>query len=143
MEDVPLEDEELSSDDLLDDVRQSLIDENAKIEQEKKPSWWQKLGVGKRKTRSSEELIPDVDIPDEVDVFETADVEVEADEQDDAGELIDDLIEMLETEEEETFPEIETDLVADTIQVEEVKPEPEKVDVGELKETSLQRQYTR
>ena len=132
-----VEDEEPSSDDLLDDVRQSLIDENAKIEQEKKPSWWQKLGVGKRKTRSSEESIPDVDIPDEVDIIETANVEIEADDQDDAGESIDDLIEMLETEEEETFPEIETDLVADTIQVEEAKPEPEKVDVGELKKRAF------
>ena len=45
LEDAPsTDDEEISANDLLDEVRQSLIEENAKIEGEKKPSRWQKPG---------------------------------------------------------------------------------------------------
>lgn len=136
VDDVPQMEDEFSPDDLLDDVRQSLIEEDAKAEQEKKPSWWQKLGSGSRKNKSSDEPIPVVETSEDVDAYELEDVDDTTDQQDDVGESIDDLIEMLETEEEETLPEPE--LVIDTVQVEEDElPEPEKVDVGELKKRAF------
>lgn len=136
-EDAPSTEDELSPDDLLDDVRQSLIEENENIEREKKPSWWQKLRMGKQKTKSSDEAMPDLEVPDEVDDFEVGEVEVAAEQEEDIGESIDDLIEILEAEHQEGTSDEK--LVPDPVQVEDEQPEREKVDIVELKKRAFRR----
>jgi len=136
VEDAPVEEDELSPDDLLDGVRQSLIEENGQAEKEKKPRWWQKLGVGARKAKDPDEAIAVVDVQDE-DVPQVVEenVEVVEDQQEDVGESIDDLIEMLEAEEEEESLDVE--LAAALDQIEEEQPTLKKVDVAELKKRAF------
>jgi hypothetical protein len=134
-DDVQLDTEdEISPDDLLDDVRRSLIEENARAEEEKKPNWWQKLGDGRRKTKDTEDIEPVADAYLEEDV-DLDMAETESFEQDDAGDSIDDLIEMLETEDEVSAVEMETE--STFVQLEE-QSEIEKVDVDELKKRAFQ-----
>lgn len=136
-EDIPLDDIELSADDLLDDVRRSLIEENEDAEESKKPSLWQKIGFGSRKKKDVDEVPVDVDgavVSEDVDVEETVE-SVESD--DDAVESIDDLIEILESDgDDETSSK--ADVVASEIQGEQDEPEVEKVDVKELKKRAFQ-----
>ena len=134
--DVELEDDEFSPDDLLDDVRRSLIEENEKAEKEKKPSWWQKLGVGARKAKDSDEATDVVDVQDEDSILAVEEnIEAPEDQQQDVGESIDDLIELLEADEEDESSEIELTPVPEPIQVEQ--PKPEKIDVAELKKRAF------
>ena len=134
--DVELEDDEFSPDDLLDDVRRSLIEENEKAEKEKKPSWWQKLGVGARKSKDSDEAADIVDVQDEDSILAVEEnIEAPEDQQQDVGESIDDLIELLEADEEDEPSEIELTPAPEPIQVEQ--PKPEKIDVAELKKRAF------
>ena len=145
LDDVSSDDEELSPDDLLDDVRRSLIEEGAKDDEEKKKktSWWQKLGVGKQKAETSDEMSEVADESVDVDVTEssddaTANVVME-DVQDDVGDSIDDLIEMLEFEDAVEEAVSNEDFAPEPVQVEyeEPEPEPEQVDVDELKKRAF------
>ncbi|HSG42624.1 MAG TPA: hypothetical protein VLA72_05665 [Anaerolineales bacterium] len=133
VEDVSSEEEVFSPDDLLDDVRRSLIEENERAEKEKKPKWWQKLGVGARKTKDSDEVEEIVEPPVQESLIDMEeDVE---DSQEDAGESIDDLIELLETEDDEQSPDVE--LIPAAAHIEEEQPKTEKVDVEELKKRAF------
>ena len=135
-EDVHLDDVELSADDLLDDVRRSLIEENEKAEEIKKPSLWQKIGFGGQKKKSTE----DVDafrVDDSIDLENVDVVNEEVEVQDDAVESIDDLIEMLETDDEEVSPDVVVVKLKE--QSEEPKVEEKKVDVEELKKRAFER----
>lgn len=136
-EDIPLDDVELSADDLLDDVRRSLIEENAEVEENKKPSLWQKIGFGSRKKKVADEVqaaVEDVIISEDADVEETLEV------QEDAVESIDDLIEILEADDDDEEIRLESEVVASEIHDEQDEPEPEieKVDVKELKKRAFQ-----
>ena len=135
-EDVHLDEVELSADDLLDDVRRSLIEENEKAEEIKKPSLWQKIGFGGQKKKSAE----DVDafrVDDSIELENVDIVNDEVDVQDDAIESIDDLIEMLETDDEDVSSE--TVVVEVEEQSEEPKVEEKKVNVEELKKRAFER----
>src|SRR5260221_9597290 len=52
--------DEVSAEDLLDDVRRSLIEEETQAD-EKKPSWWGKKGKGK-KDQGADVVMPDMDV---------------------------------------------------------------------------------
>ena len=141
-DDDSLEDDEISSESLLDDVRRSLIEENAEIEEEKKPSWWQKLGVGRRKEKESDETTPVIEMPEEEGqpvISDDVDIEPVFELQEDADESIDDLIEMLATDEnEETLSDVDA-LPADAqVEIEDAQPVVEKVKVDELKKRAFQ-----
>src|SRR5574338_390003 len=56
--------EEVSADDLLDDVRRSLIEAESQ-EEEKKSSWWNKKGKGKSKDQVEETITPDATVVSE------------------------------------------------------------------------------
>lgn len=132
-EEVPSDDDEISSDILLDDVRRSLIEENAKIEEEKKPSFWQRIGVGPWKRKKPDEPDTTVEVPEYSDAaFDESAIE----QSEDAGEPIDELIEMLETDEEKTSSELVP--VGAHVEQEEPEVEVEKVDVKELKKRAFQ-----
>jgi hypothetical protein len=133
--DVPLnDDDENSPDDLLDDVRRSLIEENAKVEEEKKPSWWQKLGRGGRKKKDAAEEVATV----AADTSSESESVVE--QRDDADDSIDDLIEMLETEDESSQDEMEISPTSIQAEDEQTKKQAEKkkVDVEEQKKRLFQ-----
>lgn len=114
--------EDVSAEDLLDDVRRSLIEDEAQAD-EKKSSWWGKKGKGKSKDQVEEVAEPDATV-----------VSGLADENKDTEylEQIDELIEMLE-------PEVEaakTELVVEPVVVPQVEPEV-PVDVNELKKRAF------
>jgi len=135
-EDIPLDDVELSADDLLDDVRRSLIEENEDAEENKKPSLWQKIGFGSRKKKDADEVQATVE---DVIISEDAEIEQTVDVQEDAVESIDDLIEILEADGDEEIIS-ESEVVASEIHDEQDEPEPEveKLDVKELKKRAFQ-----
>src|SRR5260221_4989402 len=115
--------DEVSVDDLLDDVRRSLI-EDAAEEDKKKSSWWNKKGKGK-----SKDQVVDVAAP----VENVAPVAASEPTKDDTEylEQIDELIDLLEPEDEES----KGVAVAETLIApvpEPVKPEV-AVDMDELK----------
>ncbi len=70
---------------------------------EKKPSWWQKFGVRPPKEKASDDAAPVVEPQEEQEqvVLEEEAVELVAELQEDAGESIHDLIEILATDGEE------------------------------------------
>jgi len=133
-------DDEISAENLLDDVRRSLIEENAEVEEEKKPSWWQKLGGGGRKTKTSGDATPAVDEPEEQPVvLDDVDVGPVVELQESADESIDDLIEMLATDDnEEALSDTDVLPVDAQVEIEEEQPEVEKVAVDELKKRAFQ-----
>lgn len=116
--------EEVSTDDLLDDVRRSLIEDEAQSE-EKKPGWLSRIKKGLQRDQTGaessveEEVIPLI-----------PDVPVEQPKEDPYLDEIDELIEMLEPE--VSIPEPQPEAVP----IEEPAPLPEReppVDVQELK----------
>ncbi len=114
---------EVSVDDLLDDVRRSLI-EDAAEEDKKKSSWWNKKGKGK-----SKDQVVDVAAP----VENVAPVAASEPTKDDTEylEQIDELIDLLEPEDEESKGVAVAETVIAPVP-EPVKPEV-AVDMDELK----------
>lgn len=127
--------ENVSADDLLEDVRQSLIEEASK-EEDKKPRWWKRIGRGGRKEEESAE-----DIPVEESVIEAASVEMPAatdlveETQDEYSEQIDELIDMLEPESE---PEEESTALIPEVTTTQEMPEV-VIDVEEMKKQAFHR----
>src|SRR5258706_9042421 len=115
--------DEVSVDDLLDDVRRSLI-EDAAQDDEKKSSWWNKKGKGKQKDQ-----VVDVAAP----VENVAPVAASEPAKDDTEylEQIDELIDRLEPEDEESKGVAVAETVIAPVP-EPVKPEV-AVDMDELK----------
>lgn len=105
--------EDISVDDLLDDVRRSLIEDEAEGD-EKKPAWWNKRGKGKTKDQNVAAVTP---------VEEAAPSEGGGEYLDE----IDELIDLLEPEAE--APKVEE---TETVIMPAVEPEA-PVDVDELK----------
>lgn len=129
---VGLEDES-SSEDLLDDVRRALIEEDETDRSKKESKWWRRIGR-KEKSSAPEPPSPNVEIdlpaaslqPDE------AEDQPQTTETDELGEQIDDLISILETEHQpsdrETTSAVEVEIPAD--------PEP-AVDFEQIKEQAF------
>lgn len=119
--------DEVSEDDLLDDVRRSLI-EDATHADEKQSKWWKRIGKGSRKEKTEvvrNEPLEEAKIPI-VPVSET--IVEKPDILDTDVDPIDELIEMLESE---TEHDVEKAPPANVVAV---APEPEKIiDVEELK----------
>lgn len=131
------DDDEFSADDLLDDVRQSLIDENIEVEKEKKPKWWQKIGIGAKAKKDEvpeEETSPVADLESLI----VADVESEAEQTEDTDDSIDDLIEILEADDAETSEKEEISVDIDPVDQDEPVVEVKKVDVNELKRRAFE-----
>jgi hypothetical protein len=118
--------DEASMDDLLDDVRRSLIEDEAQSE-EKKPGWIRRIAKGFQKDQpvvessAEPEVIPSI-----------SDVPIEAPKEDEYLDEIDELIEMLEPEASVGEPKPETLPMTEAAPPQE--PEPEApVDMEELK----------
>ena len=118
-----------SADDLLEDVRRSLIEEEAH-DQEAQPKWWKRIRKGSRKNAPQPEkpqIVEEINIPS-LDVVDSPEAtEIEPDEYTDE---IDELIDLLDKEENSE----KKHAVA-----EEAPPEPEKVkDIEDLKKQAFQ-----
>ena len=134
---VPVsEDVELSADDLLEDVRRSLIEENVEKEEKENSKWWRKIGRGSRKKKGNQEETSNAE--EESVPVENPVVEVE--QQDEYVEQLDELIDMLEEEisTETEPPEIEHPVLPE----EEPEPEPVVLDLKELKERAFRSRGT-
>lgn len=131
--DALAEEADLSPEDLLDEVRHSLI-EVGEVKEEK-PKWWQRFGRGSRKKKDVIEAPVVAEPAKELETPELLE-EVKEDAQDEYVEQIDDLIDMLDADSEESPAEI---TVVDT-QADEVKPEGEEVktvDFTEMKKRAF------
>jgi len=127
--------DESSSDDILDVVRRSLIEENETAESEKQSKWWKRIGRGSSKQEpqvEEPETVEEIDLPIamEAEIDELKE-ELETEEQ---LEQIDELIDLLED-----VPAIETPAQV----AQEITAEPEKaVDLEELKKQAFQPRAT-
>jgi hypothetical protein len=126
---------ELTPDDLLDDVRRALIEEDETAETQKQSKWWRRIGRGSAKLEPDVEepkVVEEIDLPIamEAEIDELKE-ELETEEQ---LEQIDDLIDLLED-----APVTETPAPV----VVETPVEPDKVvDIEELKKQAFQSRTT-
>jgi hypothetical protein len=127
--------EEVSSDDLLEDVRKSLIEEETQKQVEEKPKWWKRIGKGGSKGQKSEEVTPIAPVSETVAPSVVGAAESQ---QGEYAEQIDELIDMLETDDADKSP---GELIAPlaVVQIVEEKPfvEEEVVSVEELKKRAF------
>jgi len=120
--------EETSPEDLLEDVRHSLIEEE--LDKTKKESkWWRRIGRKSRETTPQEApATAEIDLPVPMSLIEG---EEQAKEAEQYTEQIDDLIDLLETENQQ--PAVEANEI-----VPEALPEPEpEIDFDKLKEEAF------
>jgi hypothetical protein len=114
--------DEVSVDDLLDDVRRSLIEDEAQGE-EKKPGWLSRIAKGFQKDRSVDESPMEAEP-----MMAVPDVPVEQPNKNQYVDEIDELIEMLEPEIEEAEP-----APPSTAEVAPLPPMEVRADIDELK----------
>jgi hypothetical protein len=124
--------EETSTDDLLDDVRRSLIE--AESDQQKKGSkWWRRLGRKEKKAEPEETPTPvEIDLPSTLVSAEAVETEQLNNEVEEEIDQIDDLIDLLKAESEETAVEATVSPEAEPAS----EPEPE-IDFDELKKQAF------
>ena len=122
------------SEELLDDVRRSLIEEEEIDRNKKEAKWWRRLGR-KEKSSEAEPLPPpvEIDLPSTLLPTNMEEDQKQATEPDESAEQIDDLIDMLEAEQPESNVEASS-VVAEA----EIPPEPEpEIDLEQLKEQAF------
>jgi len=121
--------DEVSMDDLLDDVRRSLIETETQAEEQKKPRWWNRLSRGGQKEQGRQEGETIASVPEPV-------LQPQEEQPDEYVDQIDELIDMLDTESKLKAVQTPTEEAAPVEPVAEpAEPEiPEApVDVEELK----------
>lgn len=127
---LPANADEPSADDLLEDVRQSLIEEEVDKNQ-KETKWWRR--IGRKNKRAEPEQSPlniEIDMPILPTSSDISESQEEKQEQEEEFEQIDDLIEMLKTEEAAAEPT--------AVPMVEVVAEPEpEIDLEKLKEQAF------
>ena len=125
--------------DLLADVRQSLVEEET-LEKEKQPKWWRKISKGLKKDRAAQpaEPISEAEIQSPLDEISMEPMEKQVGDQqsEEYQEQIDELIDMLEPTAEAEAPISSAD---DEILVSEEPAEPvQRIDIDELKKQAFQ-----
>lgn len=134
---------ELSTEDLLDDVRHSLIEESAVEEEKKESRWWKRIGKGKRGKKETDLQAPEIRQPSPEPVMQAESVVEEKaqrdDDQEEYVEQLDELIDMLEDEAEEDVLEAEPAAVPLDMEDQPQEKEPQVVDVAELKKRAFRR----
>jgi hypothetical protein len=125
--------QEFSEEDLLADVRESLIEEES-LEKDKPVKWWRKIGKGRKKDKVSEPVPEkEIELPLTEMSIGAIGEQAENKESEEYLEQIDELIDMLEPTAEAEFPLARVD--------EEVEAPTEtvpKVDIEELKKQAFQ-----
>lgn len=132
--DASEDDADLSPDDLLDEVRHSLIE--VEEEKEEKTKWWQRFGKGSRKKKSEVEPVEVSELVDELEVSESLEEVDIQEEQDEYAEQIDELIEMLDTDDETPAEVVDVDTPV-MVEDEQEKEEKAVVDLAEMKKRAF------
>ena len=131
---------DLSPDDLLEDVRRSLITETTEKEQEEQSRWWKRIGSGSRKKKADASSVETSNVP-----AEPSDVEAEKPkgDQDQYVEQLDELIDMLEEEslDDSAVEEVTAAPVDEIVSDKEDVP-PQAVDLNELKKRAFSARTT-
>jgi hypothetical protein len=124
---------ESASEDLLDDVRRSLIEEEETDKNKKEAKWWRRLGRKEKSTESEPSLpIVEIDLPGTTLETDIAADQEQIKEPDEYEEEIDDLIDLLKAEPQESNSEAASVVEA------EIPPEPEpEIDFEQLKEQAF------
>jgi hypothetical protein len=128
---------ELSPDDLLEDVRHSLIEESAAEEKKEDSKWWKRIVKGKRGKKETDLQPPAIAQEPPEPVMQAEPVAEEKTEQDEYVEQLDELIDMLE---EETEQDVTGEEPAPVPVETEIQPEEKKqeiIDVAELKKRAF------
>ena len=135
-EDDSSDEDELSPDDLLGDVRRSLIEDSAEKEQADQSKWWKRIGRGGGRKQDVGEAEPEPVEQASVEPKVTEDVDTSGEQDDEYVEQIDELIDLLEEDGTDDSVEMQQPVT----QFEE-KPAPqveeEKVDLQELKKRAF------
>ena len=126
--------DENSADDLLDDVRRSLMEDETLAEEKKSKKWWRRGSKGSKKDkRATAEKAVDVEAnPPPVSMPVELTEEIGAEKESEFVDEIDELIDMLESEKDESASQSEAVVAAPT----EPEIEPE-VDIEELKKQAF------
>jgi hypothetical protein len=131
---TPLATENESSEDILDDVRRSLIEEDETERNKKESKWWRRIGR-KEKSAEPEASLPivEIDLPSTSLQTDLAEDQRPVIEPEDYATEIDDLIDMLETEHGQIPAEISSATAAGELPP---RSEPE-IDFEQLKEQAF------
>lgn len=128
-------DDKISPDDLLEEVRRSLITEAVEKEEAEQSKWWKRIGKGPRR-KETEAQSADVSMPEGPSVM---DVAQQDDKQGDYVEQLDELIDMLEDDIHEDAAQEKTAILDHGEgTVVEVEQDVQAVDVDELKRRAFQ-----
>ena len=127
-------DEEFSAEELLSDVRQSLIEEES-LEKEKPAKWWRKIGKGRKKDKVTQPVEPvsqeEIEIPVAHVSIGAIEEQEKTEESEEYLEQIDELIDMLE-------PTTQEEALESRVEVVPASPETEHpVDIEELKKQAF------
>jgi len=123
-------DDEFSADDLLDEVRRTLIEDTGEVEASNKGGWWKRLG-GRKKEKTEDAPSAEPAQSEEQSVQDTTS---STESMGEYSEQIDELIDMLEVEDDETdVEETLTSVESAHVVVEEPVEEKPKVDFNEMK----------
>ena len=138
--DQPAGEDEFSEEDVLADVRQSLIEEES-LEKEKPQKWWRKVGKGRKKGKATKPVseaegnLPVTEIP--IGAIEEQEKTKESDEYQNQ---LDELISLLEPTEEDASP---VSVAEEEVSGSPEPPEPlQRVDIEELKKQAFQPRAT-
>ncbi len=124
--------EETSAEDLLEDVRRSLIEDEETQKGEKKSKWWRRRGKDKKAKEEKPATPVEIDLPAVTAPTTLASEPMEEKASEDYEDQIDELIDMLETETEQKAP-----LPVVTGEVEApAEPEPE-IDIEAMKKQAF------
>jgi hypothetical protein len=137
--DSPVAEEGFSEQDLLADVRQSLIEEES-LEKEKPQKWWRKLGKGRKKNKATKPTSEEEkNLPVEEVTVEPIEEQEKTNESEEYLEQLDELLSLLEPTTEDTSP-------VSMIEEAPAPPEPvepvQRVDIEELKKQAFQPRTT-
>jgi hypothetical protein len=126
---------DVSPEDLLDEVRHGLIE--VQEAEDEKPKWWQRFGKGSRKKKEVVTSLPaELDLPGKS-------ASLDAAEQDEYAEQLDELIDMLEDESHEEPPDEQVSAVhLNEVSLEDEQEGREVVDVEELKKRAFSARTT-
>jgi len=125
----PKVEDEDSADSMLDDVRQSLIEDETVKDEKKSKKWWRRVAKGLQKDKKTETEVPVEAEADLTPVSVQTDLPEEK-ETEEYSDEIDELIDMLEAETSEEAAQVSHAVVTP------VEPEPE-VDIEELKKQAF------
>lgn len=130
--------QEFSTDDLLEDVRHSLIEESTVEEKKEESKWWKRIVKGKRRKDGSDQPTPEAADLSPTPLAPPEPVTEAEAEQDEYVEQLDELIDMLEEETgQEAAAEEPASLPLEVEVPQEEEKEQQVIDVAELKKRAF------